>query len=71
MDRQRRKGSARLSNSSSPSLNELLEMQVSRRHTLRGGLGLAASTVALFDWHARALLEVSARFLSRQIQQDG
>lgn len=45
MDRQRRKGSARLSNSSSPSLNDILEVQLSRRSTLRGGLGLAASTV--------------------------
>ncbi|MDT0618040.1 PhoX family phosphatase [Salinisphaera sp. P385] len=34
-----------LSNSSSPHFNQILEARVSRRDTLRGGLGLAATTI--------------------------
>nr|MBV6629782.1 PhoX family phosphatase [Oceanococcus sp. HetDA_MAG_MS8] len=45
MDRQDRKGNAKLSNSQSPHLNELLEHKLSRRSTLKGGLGLASTTI--------------------------
>lgn len=45
MDRQKSKGNPRLSASDSPHLNDLLEAQLSRRSALKGGLGLASSTL--------------------------
>ncbi len=39
-----KQGQPRLSNTDAPSMNEILHTRVSRRDTLRGGLGLAAGT---------------------------